>query len=362
MDTIRSGRLLIFHLLELAEEVDLGQVRAIWSDSAVGQIVPRRPQPGAAIQFRYPPVVLPLGARPLTSRLAGSVRAKIFDFGIVSISWELAAPDTWDGVLALSAELQEDPSLEAASRRILDELRPRIASACKGLIPDSRLIEDYFVVYVEDLDPPVSAEDLLGRNGPLLAQVLRGERRELSPDERRDALRLRHSYLVDDLVIVTWNAAFIYDPERSSESVDILEFANAELLDLRYYDALLDRELVGIYDELQVSHGLFTRRGKYLRTSERLMGLMVEVYDLREKIDNALKIIGDMYSARIYRLIADRLRLNEWEDTVDAKLKIAQQVYQVLLEELGQARFMALEIIIVLLILLETGFFIFGPH
>lgn len=362
MDEIRSGRLLIFHLLELAEEVDLGHLRRVWADSAVGQIVPRRPQPGAAIQFRFPPVVLPLGARPLSARLAGSVRAKIFDFGVASICWEVAAPPSWEDLVDLCVEIQEDPSLESASRRILDEIRPRLAPACKSPIPDSRLIEDYFVVYVEDFGEPTTGEELLARRGAEMAQLLRGERRELSGDERRDALRLRHSYLVDDLAVVTWNAAFIYDPERSTEHVDILEFANAELLDLRYYDALLDRELDDIYGELQVSHGAFTRRGKYLKTSERLMRLMVEVYDLREKINNSLKIIGDMYSARIYRLIADRLKLSEWEASVDAKLRIAQQVYQVLLEELGQARFMALEIIIVLLILLETGFFVWGRH
>ncbi|MBU6428105.1 MAG: hypothetical protein KGR26_03770 [Cyanobacteria bacterium REEB65] len=360
MGAIVSGRILIFHLLELADEVDLGRLRTVWADSEVGQIVPRRPQPGGAISFRDPPVVLPLGARPLNARLAGSVRAKIFDFGVASICWELDAPDTWEALLDLCAQLQEDPALEAASRQIFDEIRPRLEPACKSMIPESKLVEDYFIIYVDQLEAPTTAEALLASKGPDLAQLLRGERRELSPDERKDALRLRHSYLQEDLVVVTWNAGFVYDPDRTSEHVDILEFANAELLDLRYYDTLLDSELAEIYAQLQTPHGAFSQRGRLLKTSERLMGLMVEVFDLREKINNALKFIGDMYSARIYRLIADRLRLSEWEASVDAKLRVAQQIYQVLLEELGQARFLMLEFVIVALILLETVFFVFG--
>ncbi|MBI6545304.1 MAG: hypothetical protein HY692_00830 [Cyanobacteria bacterium NC_groundwater_1444_Ag_S-0.65um_54_12] len=361
MEQISAGRILIYHLFELAEEVDLGKVRRDWADSTIGQIVPRRQQPGA-IQFRDPPVILPLGARPLTARFSGAVRAKIFDFGVASICWELDAPATWPELVERGAELQEDLTLEAASRRMLDEIRPRLLSACRGAIADSKLVEDYFIVYVEAFSAPLAAEVLLANYGGSLASLLRGERGNLSTDERIDALRLRHSYLVDDLVIVTWNAAFIYDPEGSTEHVNILEYANAELLDLRYYDTLLDRELDAVYAQLQQRTAFTLGRAKFLRTSQRLMRLMIEVWDLQEKIRNALKVIGDMYSARVYRLIADRLRLQSWEESVDQKLRIAQQVYQVLLEELNQQRFMLLEIIIVLLILLETIFFALSQH
>ena len=356
LDRITSGRILIYHLFELAEEVDLSRLRQDWADSTVGQLVPRRNLPGA-IQFRDPPVVLPMGARPLTSTLSGTVKAKIFDFGVASISWEIAAPGTWERLIACNAELMADVDLEASSRRVLDEIRGRLAPACKGLIPDSKLVEDYFIVYVEAFDTPALAQDILSRKGDDLALLLRGELADLSIDEKRDALRLHHSYRSNDLVIVTWSAAFVFDPDRSTEHIDILEFANAQLLDLRYYDSLLDRELEEIYDGLQARGPGLLGRGKIVVTSQRLNRLMIEVYDLREKIRNSLKMLGEMYSARIYRLIADSLRLSKWDDAVDEKLRIAQQVYTVVLEELNHARFLVLELIIILLIAVEVAFF-----
>ena len=57
-------------------------------------------------------------------------------------------------------------------------------------------------------------------------------------------LRHRISYLEDDLVIPSWNAALVVDTEAGMQAaVEIFEFANSQLLEFRYYDALLDSEL-----------------------------------------------------------------------------------------------------------------------
>lgn len=358
MDRITSGRILVFHLFELAEEVRLDLLRQIWADSSVGQLIGRKPL-SSAIQFRDPPVLLPLGARPLTSRLAGAVRAKIFDFGVASIAWEIQAPGLWSDLIDRCAELQEDLALEAASRRVFEEVRMRIGPACLSPIPESKLVEDYFVVHIEDFDLPVSSDEILDRHSIDLALILRGERRDLSAGERKDALRLRHSYRPDDLVVVTYESAFVYDRDGTTDHIDIIEFANAQLLDLRYYDALMDRELEDIYDKLQRRAPGIQARGKLLETSRLLNRLMIEVYGLRENTRNSLKVVGEMYSARVYRMIADTLRLERWDQAIGEKLQMSQEVYKVLLEELNQRRFMILEIVIILLILLEVVLFIF---
>ena len=52
---------------------------------------------------------------------------------------------------------------------------------------------------------------------------------------------MRFSYHEDDLTIVQWDTAFVYDRTESARAIeDILEFANSQLLELRTYDALLD--------------------------------------------------------------------------------------------------------------------------
>ena len=93
-----------------------------------------------------------------------------------------------------------------------------------------------------------TADDLVEHHGDVIASVLRGERAALSRQERDEMLRHRLSYLADDLVIPTWNAAFVYDtPAGTQAAVEIAEFANSQLLQFRYYDELLDNALARIY-------------------------------------------------------------------------------------------------------------------
>ena len=87
---------------------------------------------------------------------------------------------------------------------------------------------------------------------PSIASIVRGERESLSRQEREEILRHRLSYLADDLVIPTWNAAFVYDtPAGTQAAVEIVEFANSQLLQFRYYDELLDNALARIYTKMQ---------------------------------------------------------------------------------------------------------------
>ena len=81
-----------------------------------------------------------------------------------------------------------------------------------------------------------------------------GERRPLSEGAQRDLLRQRFSYYEDDLVVLTWDRAFIYEPRSDCDVADILEVANAQLLEMRYYDELLDDELPRMYDLVEQTH------------------------------------------------------------------------------------------------------------
>ena len=114
------------------------------------------------------------------------------------------------------------------------------------------LTEDYLVFAVNELSRPHTADELVEHHGDVIASVLRGERAPLSRQERDEILRHRISYLANDLVIPTWNAAFVYDtPAGTLAAVEIVEFANSQLLQFRYYDELLDNALASIYAKMQ---------------------------------------------------------------------------------------------------------------
>ncbi|HEY9855434.1 MAG TPA: hypothetical protein V6D05_06830 [Stenomitos sp.] len=358
---IASGRIYLYHLFTIADLVDLARLRQeLGVETSVSRFTSRRPSP-QYIQFRNPPVTFSLGKRPLhptpDQTVEAHVGAKVFDFGVLSLRWEIAFPATWDALVKGAGCFIDNEALEFMSRQLLEELRPRLRAALTNP-PKEVLFEDYTIFYVHEFALPLSAQELLDREAASLAQLMRGEGKPLSNAEQQEALRSRVSYFEDDLAVIDWNAAFIYDRENGTEHMDTLEFANAELLELRFYDRLLDEQLDTIYQGIERGQALPAWRSWLhndpVKTLQRLMALTVDVIELTEQIENSLKFIGDLYSARVYRAIAERLRLQEWESSIDGKIRIAQQIYEMLADEVNHRRALALEVIVILLIAFEV--------
>lgn len=360
---IASGRIYLYHLFTIADLVDLARLRAeLGADSTVSRFTSRRPSP-QYIQFRNPPVTFSLGKRtlhPVPDRaIEARVGAKVFDFGVLSLRWEIPFPATWSELVAEAGHYIDNAALEFMSRQLLEELRPRLRPALKNP-PKEALFEDYTIFYVHEFAAPLAAEGLMAREAASLAQLMRGEQKPLSASEQHETLRSRVSYFEDDVAIIDWNAAFLYDREAGTEHMDTLEFANAELLELRFYDRLLDEQLDTIYQDIERGQALPAwrswLRNDPVKTLQLLMAVTVDVIELTEQIENALKFIGDLYSARVYRAIAERLRLREWEASIDGKMRIAQQIYEMLADEVNHRRALVLEVIVILLIAFEVLF------
>jgi hypothetical protein len=364
MDTpllLRQGRILVYHLFAVADTIDLDHVRRLWEGQSVTtRLISRRAAP-EYIQFINPPVTLALGERMLypspDSPMPARAGAKVFDFGVVSIRWEIDLPPTWADLVQRGPSFVDNAAIEVLSRQLLEEIRPKLSPGFCNPYRET-LEEDYTIFYVESFDggEPLSARRLFADHGADIARLIRGENKPLSPSEQAETLRQNISYFDDDLVVIDWNAALVYDREGSSEHIDILEFANCELLELRYYDALLDRELDRIYHEVEAgpaSGWRYWLHNRYRPTSHRLLTLMVDVVELKDQIENSLKLIGDLYSARVYRAISERLRLKEWEASIEGKLRSARQIYEVLTDSLDIGRSVFLEWTIIILIALE---------
>ena len=368
---LSRGRILVYHLYAVADTFDLAQVRKLWEGQPkTPRLVSRRAAP-AYMQFLNPPVTLSLGERPLYPRpddpVMARATAKVFDFGVISIRWEIDPPRTWSDLVSQAPCYVDNAAIALLSRQLLEEIRPKLTPGMKTPYREI-LEEDYTIFSIEAFegDEPLSARALMAEYGADIAQLIRGEPKALSPSEQAETLRQQISYFDDDLVVIDWNAALVYDHEGSTEHIDILEFANCELLELRYYDALLDRELDQIYHEVEAgpaSGWRYWLRNRYRPTSHRLLTLMVDVVELKDQIENSLKIIGDLYSARVYRAISERLRLKDWEASIDGKLRSARSIYEVLTDSLDIGRSVFLEWTIIILIALEIVLlFVLPPH
>ena len=202
-------------------------------------------------------------------------------------------------------------------------------------------------------DQPVTAEALQERVD--LVPLLSGEEQPLSEGARRDLLRHRYSYHPDDLAVITWDRAFIYEPQRDTDVADVLEMANAQLLEMRAYDEMLDDELPRMRALVEAARrraNLLAAR-RYARLARRLHTLVAEVTQLAERVDNALQVTEDVYLARVYAAAMELFRVPNVSAAVDRKLAIIRDTYTALHSEAAGARTELLEIAILALIAVE---------
>jgi hypothetical protein len=231
----------------------------------------------------------------------------------------------------------------------------RITFANAFVRPASSTIEeDYLIGAVEAFSETLSAEDLQRRVD--LVSLLSGEQRPLSAAARHDLLRQSFSYYTDDLVVLTWDRAFIYEPRHDSDVADVLEVANAQLLEMRYYDELLDAELPRMYGLIErtqrTTMSPFASQ-RFAQLARRLTALVAEVTELTEKVDNALQVTEDVYLARIYASAVELFRVSTVGAAVDRKLAIIRDTYTTLYQEASAARAALMEAVIVVLIAVE---------
>src|SRR5439155_608764 len=111
------------------------------------------------------------------------------------------------------------------------------------------------------------------------------------------------------------SAALLAD--RDADDVRaVLEFANVELLEMRYLDQQLDDALDESYDTLsRRRYGLWLP-GATRADLRRIGQLQVDNAVLFEGVNNALKLLGDQYLARVYRLVSERFHLAEWDASI----------------------------------------------
>src|SRR5581483_10493991 len=82
-----------------------------------------------------------------------------------------------------------------------------------------------------------------------VAQILRAEPRALSQQEVADATSLRLSFGAEDAAFIDTDASLIFDPE-GDDLREVLEFANTQLLEMRYLDRQLDEAIDRSYEVL----------------------------------------------------------------------------------------------------------------
>jgi hypothetical protein len=353
-----TGALTLTLLVDVGERIDLAQAEPrVQSTGRQGRRpVLRRTEAKGSIRIPVPPLILDLpeeATRPATALPAGwteSLHVAVYDFGVLScrriVKW---LPEcSWAELVPTIADLIHHADTrgwgEPLARSVESLLGPSIQE------PERSVVQEEYAIL------RLSREPEGGFGEWDLARLLLGEERALAPAARESLLGRDFSYTQLDRTIVAYDAALVVEPDPTDHDVELLiEFANAQLLELEVYDAILESRVPHL-DARAAAMGvgpgaLFARRSQRLVTE--VHQLTAKTSRLIEQATNALRITDDIYLARIYRAVLDVMNEPAWRQSVERKLMLARTMAEALNDMAVAARSQALEIIIVLLILSE---------
>ncbi len=351
-----SGSFWILFLYDICEEIRLDALRALLGVEPRREPIFRHPSP-EYVRFERPPVVQRLEPIVLESgsRLQGELN--YYEYGVVSIKLELPFEVDWPQLVDLSSRWIDAPELEA---RAVRTVRDCLKGAQAALVNphESWLNEDYYIIHLKNTG--AQAAELIDRHGKEIAKMVRGELAELSPGETSEILGSRMSYYPEDLLVVGWTAAFIHDTaEGAASTIQLLEYANTQLLEFRYYDQVLSSLLEGVYKSLEKKAGAFAR-WRLASQAQHLNKIRLDIRELTERMDTSIKFLSDMFSARLYRLASARLGVEDYRRLVESKLHTAGELYEFMMDQFHEGRAFVMELVIILILIIDLVFIFRG--
>ncbi len=345
-----QGSVLVLIQFDVCEEINLDSLRDIFG-ARRQEASFKHPAPGY-VRFQRPPVVEPVEPLILESGERLDVQIKYYDYGVLSVVFELPFSGDWDTLVRLASRWVWDTDFTSFAQKIVKQKIERARPALVKLY-DSWLHEDYFVFHVRDIAGNPSAADLLSAQGGRIAQIVRGENMPLSDGEQQEIMQSKISYYPNDLAVISWNGAFLYDSTAGAETViQLLEYANSQLLEFRHYDELLTRELASVYDFMDHGSGIWARWRTAKRAS-RLHTVLLDVDELTERADNAIKFLSDMFSARLYKVAASKIGVSDYKDLVNQKVHTAEELYRFMVDQFHQSRAFVLELMVVIILIID---------
>jgi len=371
-----QGSVLVLIQFDVSEEIRLDQLRTIFG-ARRQEASFKHPAPGY-VRYQRPPVVERVEPLVLESGERLDAQIKYYDYGVLSVVFELPFTGDWDTLVRLASRWVWDTDFTAFAKKIVErkldraypalvkpyQAEPNVATSDESNPDNTKakdadpyadwLTEDYFVFHVREIADNPSAEQLLASERGRIAQIVRGETVPLSDGECQEILQSRISYYPNDLTVIGWNAAFLYDSQAGAETaIQLLEYANSQLLEFRHYDELLTRELQSVYEFMEHGSTGIWARWRTARRANRLHTVLLDVDELTERADNAIKFLSDMFSARLYKVAASKIGVTDYKDLVNQKVHTAEELYRFMVDQFHQSRAFVLEFLVVIILIIE---------
>lgn len=338
-----------YRTYDIGKEIDLNRLeqalaRSYYTARASFQRI--RPK---SIIMEEPPLSLRL--HPVRVEKGGrqydfEVFARVYDIGAISLCFifeDLFSPLSALEDIAVLFTGQEglDETFTTYVETLSEVLLPHISN----LSINNGFFEDYTIFITDHLDDSLDPVVLmLGERVP-----------DLSPQMRDEVLKNALCYSRNDRVILSWDRALICEPGPATDLIDLIEYATVQVLELRYYDRELTRQMEKMYDDIELADKQvsFLRMRRYHALMSNLMETYAEISEITEKVNNLIKVTEDVYYARVYALVLRVLRSGQWSESVSRKIEVIQENYSMLSDEVRIQHSHFLEWVVIILIGLE---------
>ncbi len=196
----------------------------------------------------------------------------------------------------------------------------------------------------------------------IIASLLKSEELlKLDPQEVQYTLGSRIKYADNDLAIIDWDGAFLFDPNGDiDECLELLTLANLQLLRHRILDSQIDTRLTRMAEFVHniPAGGKLSSKELSQKIKETMEIRMVSISEL-QRLERDVKLIGDWYSARFYELAAAKFKVEEWKKAIRGKLESLEDAYSVVIENFTvSAKHRAEWIQIILFFILQIGWLV----
>jgi hypothetical protein len=276
-----------------------------------------------------------------------SVVARVYEIGAISFCF------VYENREAGYEELEEIAFLFAGQEGLTDcyvQYLKTLGEIIKPHIRDFAINPDFYedyTIYVTDrrddsIDP---------------VPLMLGDRTPISAQMKEEIVKNSLSYFADDRAILSWDSALLFEPASPTDIIDLIEFANVQVLELRYYDRELTRKMEKMYDDIEQADRLsqFMRSRRYHAIMADLMETYAAVSEVIEKVNNLIKVTEDVYYARVYATALKVQRSSQWSESVSRKIDVIRENYSMLSDEVRIQHSHFLEWVIIILIAIECG-------
>ncbi len=348
------GKIFVYRVFDIGQDVKLQAIQ----EKFLAEKAPKRFQlakSGRAMIINNAPLALTIETGKLEMNGVSfeyEASAKIWHFGAVSINLQFSIPSTsnWNHLIELGAAFENDLKLHQLAQQLASQLVQRIDAARE---PNWETFEDYTIYFFKSLPGCESNASQILQNYDVARLILSETHEVISEQLKKGICESAIQYGQSDIAIVNWNSALIVEPSGSLDIPDTIEFALTQLLEMRYYDDVLDQKLASLYEALEEkTFGIWqTYTEKLAREAARKY---LEISETVESVENSLKVVGDFYLAQIFRAASNRFRFNDWRESVNQKLTNLAEISKLVNAHINERRNQLLEIIIIILIAVEA--------